>query len=216
MTISDSVGNCNTTVVNQVEFSVITITECPDFSDWPYHPLDCKCEGRGWFFDREIKIKSTIINDVCYVNTTPHQINGIFGDSEVVIPASGFLLNAKPIERFVERESGIDFVCTEFVATKEGMNFVDGFYNEWTKKNLNELGFDIGKFIIIGSNIALGAYPNVCGLTPVEGCERVPNDQKKMDLKKFNINDEDKTYLIYEDIIGSDKNKDVKKSNSFI
>lgn len=116
------------------------------------------------------------------VNTTPHDIT--FGkegyDETFIVPTSGIILNAKA----VEKEIYSDIVKTEFVPTSEGIQLIHDIH-EWF-----ETTFDIEKYDlrIVGSIIAVNAYkPYVVGLTPLKGFERVPSNQKRMNIDKFTI-----------------------------
>lgn len=116
------------------------------------------------------------------VNTTPHNIT--FGkegyDETFIVPTSGIILNAKAIEKRIYS----DIVKTEFVSTPEGIQLIHDIH-EWF-----ETTFDIEKYDlrIVGSITAVNAYkPWVVGLTPLKGFERVPPNQKRMNIDKFTI-----------------------------
>ena len=126
-----------------------------------------------------------IIDNVAFINTTPHSINGVFNGVEVEIPSCGYILNATAEEEEIETNNGIKFVKTVFNPSEKGLNFVTNLTNSFTKKDL-----EVDNIIIIGSIIAVNAYPGVCGLTPMMGFERVAPALKKMNLNKFTIVEE--------------------------
>lgn len=116
------------------------------------------------------------------VNTTPHNIT--FGkegyDETFIVPTSGIILNAKAVEKKIYS----DIVKTEFSPTPEGIQLIHDIH-EWF-----ESAFDIEKYDlrIVGSIIAANAYkPWVVGLTPLKGFERVPPNEKRMNIDKFTI-----------------------------
>lgn len=116
------------------------------------------------------------------VNTTPHDIT--FGkegyDETFIVPTSGIILNAKAVEKKIYS----DIVKTEFSPTQEGIQLIHDIH-EWF-----ETTFDIEKYDlrIVGSIIAVNAYkPWVVGLTPLKGFERVPPNEKRMNIDKFTI-----------------------------
>lgn len=119
---------------------------------------------------------SVLGNGVQVVNVTPHPINFMEPDGETVttVPASGFVLNARPTE--VEAESsihGVKFVRTEFQETPEGIEF------------LNSVPDGV---LVVGSMLAAQAYPGrVAVLTPFPGFERVAPPEKRMNTDKFTI-----------------------------
>ena len=143
------------------------------------------CDGLGLDVDDVVKLKVAIIDNIAFINTTPHPINGVFNGTEVEIPASGYLLNATAEEEEIETNNGIKFVKTVFNPTEKGLNFVTNLTNGFTKKDL-----EVDNIIIIGSMIAVNAYHGVCGLTPMVGYERVAPALKKMNLNKFTIVEE--------------------------
>ncbi len=116
------------------------------------------------------------------INTTPHDIT--FGkegyDETFIVPTSGIILNAKAVEERIYQ----DIVKTVFVPTQEGIQLIHDIH-EWF-----ETTFDIEKYDlrIVGSIIAVNAYkPYVVGLTPLKGFERVPPNEKRMNIDKFTI-----------------------------
>jgi len=117
------------------------------------------------------------INGVVYINVTPHPINLIDGDEQVVLPSCGFVLNAQVAEEVVCERDGVVFVHTVFKGTEEGYAFLAECVKEFDREP-----------IIIGSLIAAQAYPGqVVALVPAPGFERVPPGEKRMLLKKFTV-----------------------------
>lgn len=114
------------------------------------------------------------------INTTPHPITFQNSDGEVYeVPASGVLVNAKPVERPAGNHpsgdpNGVGLVKTEFVATPEA------------EEDLSKLERENPGAIIVGSIIAAQAFPGqVFALVPVPGFERVPPAEKRMRDDKF-------------------------------
>ncbi len=123
-----------------------------------------------------------VIDGIAYLNTTPHQIN--FGveehDEAIILPASGFIVNASINEKHVKIESGIEYVKTVF----NGDPVVEEKLNKMILRIQNSTG--LKNIVIIGSMIAAQAYPDkIVVLTPCKGYERVPITQKRMNLDKF-------------------------------
>ena len=120
-----------------------------------------------------------------FVNTTPHNIT--FKDPETdiefVVPKSGILINAKPIEYPVVINQPIKFVLTKFIGNDEGKENI---------AHINEL-FTDGKIskediIIIGLIIAAQAYPQkVVAMTPHPDYIRVAPAEKRMNPHRFTI-----------------------------
>lgn len=108
------------------------------------------------------------------INTTPHEIRFRNSDgSEFSIEPCGTLLNATVREEVIRAVDGINFVRTVFSPNQEGLDFIAA-----QPKNA----------IIVGSMIAAQAYKGkVCALTPAQGFERVPVDEKRMNPDKFTI-----------------------------
>lgn len=156
--------------------------ECGGFVESPTGELCDVCNAMGFILEDDIEVLFTVIDKIAYVNTTPHQINGDYKGKEVIIPPCGHLLNAKPVEEFVNNKDGITIVKTKFQATEEGSIFVNNVDNPRVKREL-----EVDRVIIIGSNIAVNAYYRVYGLTPIKGFERVAPNKKKMDLTKFTV-----------------------------
>jgi len=116
------------------------------------------------------------------VNTTPHDIT--FGregsDETFIVQPSGIILNAKA----VEKEIYDDIVKTEFAPTPEGIQLIHDIH-EWFETTFDIEEYDLR---IVGSIIAVNAYkPYVVGLTPLKGFERVPPNEKRMNIDKFTI-----------------------------
>ena len=116
------------------------------------------------------------------VNTTPHDIT--FGkegyDETFIVPTSGIILNAEPFEE----EIYDDIVITHFLPTTEGIHAIIDI-DEWFKSNFDIEEYDLR---IVGSIIAANAYkPWVVGLIPLKGFERVPPNEKRMNIDKFTI-----------------------------
>lgn len=112
-----------------------------------------------------------------YINTTPHPVNLRDGNNEdFVVPPSGVLINARPVEEPAGERDGVTFVRTRFEADPE------------SAMKLRGLERDCPGALIIGSIVAAQAFPDqVLALVPVPGFERVPPDQKKMRADKFTI-----------------------------
>lgn len=119
------------------------------------------------------------------VNTTPHDIT--FGkegyDETFIVPTSGIILNAKAVEKEIYSD---DIVKTEFVPTPEGIQLIHDIH-EWFETTFDIEEYDL-RLRIVGSIIAVNAYkPWVVGLTPLKGFERVPPNEKRMNIDKFTI-----------------------------
>lgn len=116
------------------------------------------------------------------INTTPHDIT--FGregsDETFIVPPSGIILNAE----IFEEEIYDDIVITHFLPTTEGIHAIIDT-DEWFESNFDIEEYDLR---IVGSIIAVTAYkPYVVGLTPLKGFERVPPNEKRMNIDKFTI-----------------------------
>ena len=129
-----------------------------------------------------MEIKYKLFENKVIINTTPHDIT--FGregsDETFIVPPSGIILNAEPFEE----EIYDDIVITHFLPTTEGIHAIIDI-DEWFESN-----FDIEEYDtrIVGSIIAVNAYkPWVVGLTPLKGFERVPPNEKRMNIDKFTI-----------------------------
>ena len=113
-----------------------------------------------------------------HINTTPHPLNMVDPDGEeFVIPVSGVLINAKPVEKPCgEHPSGVMLVKTEFVADPA------------SAERIKEIKENYPSAVIIGSIIAAQAFPGeVVALVSAPGFERVPPAEKKMRADKFTV-----------------------------
>lgn len=129
-----------------------------------------------------MEIKYKLFENKVIINTTPHDITfGREGSNETfIVPPSGIILNAETFEE----EIYDDIVTTRFLPTTEGVHAIIDI-DEWFESN-----FDIEEYDtrIVGSIIAVNAYkPWVVGLTPLKGFERVPPNEKRMNIDKFTI-----------------------------
>lgn len=122
-------------------------------------------------------INVTKINNKVYINTTPHSIT--LRDetgTDHVLPPSGVLINARPVEEPAGERGGIEFVRTRFVADEDSANF------------LAELEKIYPGAFIIRSIITAQAFPGrVLAMVPAPGFERVPPAEKRMRADKFTI-----------------------------
>lgn len=118
-------------------------------------------------------------NGVTVVNTTPHSLNFLSPEGEkIVVPTSvpdnertgELVINASPKEISVAPH----IVDTAFESNAQGDNIV--------QQIKDVLGDDI---MIVGSMIAANAYPDVVGMCPAPGFERVPPANKLMSCEKF-------------------------------
>lgn len=129
---------------------------------------------------------AAVVDGKTVVNTTPHAINFLDKDGNLVVvptsvPAgertSEFLVNARAVEQPV----GDDTVTTVFVGTPEGAAIIDDI-EAWAA----EEGID--NLRIIGSIIAAQAYPGrVLAMCPAPGYERVAPAEKRMTAQKFTV-----------------------------
>ncbi|ARC83126.1 hypothetical protein U732_14 [Clostridium argentinense CDC 2741] len=130
-------------------------------------------EECGYFFGT--------INDVAYLNVTPHQIRFCNDQDNILeLPLSGLLVNATPKEEILKTEHGIEFTKTIFSKDYE------------MEENLNKIvlkikeSTEVKTVIVVGSIIAAQAYPEqVMALIPCRGYERVAPAEKRMRLDKF-------------------------------
>ena len=122
-------------------------------------------------------------NGVVVVNATPHPLNFLDPNGErVVIPTSvpagdrtgPAVINARP----ETQEVGPHLVRTVFRASPEGEAIISAIKAE--------MGTDV---MIVGSLAAANAYPEVVGMTPAPGYERVPPADKLMSADVFNVGD---------------------------
>lgn len=118
----------------------------------------------------------TLPSGVVVVNVTGHEINMLEPDgSEVIVPESGFVLNAKFIEGEGDFNSypGMEVVPSGTIPTEEGLAFLESVPSG---------------ILPLGSKIAAETYVGkVAMLTPAPGYERAPFGQKKMNSRKCTI-----------------------------
>jgi len=119
------------------------------------------------------------IEGMRFINVTPHDVTLLSEKTGETysLEKSGILINAKVIEEVVvEKENGIKLVKSKFVGDTE------------SEKELNKI-FDLygdGGVVVIGSIIAAQAYPGrIFAMTPSPGFERVPPQDKRMNLYKY-------------------------------
>ena len=114
-------------------------------------------------------------NGVVVVNTTPHPITFLDGDSVVTVPTAA-LVNARAVE---EQVSSL-FVRTNFVGCDEGEQALSEIQAAFAESGIS------GELVIVGSIIAAQAYPGrVVAMTPAPGFERVAPAEKRMNPGKF-------------------------------
>lgn len=116
-------------------------------------------------------------NGVVILNTTPHDITIQDMDGSLIsVPSDpDLILNAEAVEEEVNNL----LVTTKFVGIDDGFKLIKIMFDALKQT---------GTVIIIGSIIAMNAYPGlVKGMIPVPGFERVPPDQKRMRCDKFNV-----------------------------
>ena len=130
-----------------------------------------------------VGVSHVFSNGVCVVNTTPHPLTFLDPNGEVVsVPSSGpagertgfAVINAKP----TTVEVGPHKVWTRFDADPSGKAIIAAIRKE--------LGSDV---FIVGSLAAANAYPEVVGMVPAPGYERVPPAEKRMSAETFNVGD---------------------------
>lgn len=118
-------------------------------------------------------------NGVIVVNTTPHPLSFLSPEGEkIVVPTSvpdnettgELVINASPKEISVAPH----IVDTAFESNVQGENII--------QQIKDVLGGDV---MIVGSMIAANAYPDVVGMCPAPGFERVPPANKLMSCEKF-------------------------------
>lgn len=121
------------------------------------------------------EIIATEMGGNIYINTTPHSINCLDGNGELVIlPPCGTLVNARSVQEVVGSIDGVSLVKTRFEADTKADEFLAG---------LKSVASNV---VVIGSIIAAQAYPGrVFGLCPVPGYERVAPNEKRMRLDQF-------------------------------
>ena len=129
-------------------------------------------------------IAYTFSNGITVVNTTPHPITFQSPEGEIVkVPTSvmegertGYaVINAQS----VEKEIAPHIVDTQFVPSDQARVIINEIKSQFADQDKE------GNLIIVGSMIAANTYPEVKGMTPVPGYERVPPDQKRMSCEKF-------------------------------
>ena len=117
------------------------------------------------------------VNGIKIINVTPHPINFAVGDEVEIVPPSGVVINARPVEIKVgKHRSGAELVCTHFEANYENSVKLDALEETYPDA------------VIVGSIIAAQAFPvRVFAMIPAPGFERVPPDQKRMRPDKFTV-----------------------------
>ena len=119
-------------------------------------------------------------NGIRVLVTTPHPVNFFWledpnGEQLFVAEGSGWLVNAKPMEKEVGKCGNATLLRTVFVGDAE---------TEEVLRRLKTLESDL---VIVGSIIAAQAYPGlVYGLVPAPGFERVEPSKKRMSMERFN------------------------------
>lgn len=114
-------------------------------------------------------------NGVSILNATPHPIRFQDGDELVEVAPSGVVINAR-IEEEVVKEGVPTFVTSSFKPDKA------------SEEALSKIEKEFPGVLVVGSIIAAQAFPGrVVGMTPVEGFERVPPEEKRMRSDKFTI-----------------------------
>lgn len=127
------------------------------------------------------KLMNSIVTvaGVKVVNTTPHAINMVTPDLavQVTVPASGVLINAKPIAVPVDSGIvGVQFQRTSFDADADTMDVLKAF------KTANP---DV---VVIGSLIAAQAYPGlVVAMVAHPDFARVAPADKKMLIDTYTV-----------------------------
>ena len=112
-------------------------------------------------------------NGVCVFNTTPHPLNFLDGEENIVVPCSGVLINAKA-ENDETPEGCVTFCEPTFVGEEE------------SELKLQELEKALPGVLIIGSVIAAQAYPGrVAAMIASPGFERKPPAEKRMSVSRF-------------------------------
>ena len=142
--------------------------------------------GKGGNMNNIINQMSALIDGKVVVNTTPHALNFLSSEGDlVVVPTSvpegertsPYVVNARAVEQPV----GDDTVTTVFVGTPEGEAILDAI-EAWAAEE------GIENLRIIGSIIAAQAYPGrVLGMCPAPGYERVAPAEKRMTAQKFTV-----------------------------
>ncbi|KLU62336.1 hypothetical protein CEB3_c13800 [Peptococcaceae bacterium CEB3] len=118
---------------------------------------------------------TTFSNGLAVVNTTPHTITFLDGETVVQVPTSGILVNARPMEEIVS-EGVPTLVRTKFVGDEDGKQAIEAIRKE------------LPNVLIVGSIIAAQAYPGqVLAMVPAPGFERVSPTEKRMSTVKFTV-----------------------------
>ena len=121
-------------------------------------------------------IKNSVItfsNGVSVINTTPHPITFLDGETVIQVPVSGILINSKVIEEVV-KEGVPTLVRSTFVSSPE------------SEKLLSKIEQEVPGVLVVGSIVAAQGFPGrVVGMTPSPGFERVPPQEKRMSISKF-------------------------------
>jgi len=116
----------------------------------------------------------TFTNGVQVVNTTPHSLTFLDGETVVIVPKSGVLINAK-IKNKETKEGVLTFKVPDFVPDPESEVLLQTLESE----------VPVGT-LVIGSIIAAQAYPGrVVGMISAPGFERVPPAEKRMSITEF-------------------------------
>ena len=122
-----------------------------------------------------VELRCAEVNGVKLCNTTPHPAT--FGDESGVfgsVPTSGLTASATAKASPAGEFGGASLQRTSFEGNPE---------NEAVLKALKANGI-----LAFGSIIAMNAYPGlIYGLVPVKGFERVPPQEKRMQVKQFNV-----------------------------
>lgn len=127
------------------------------------------------------KLMNSIVTvaGVKVVNTTPHAINMVTPDLtvQVAVPASGVLINAKPIAVPVDSGIvGVQFQRTSFDADADTMDVLKAFKAQHP---------DV---VVIGSLIAAQAYPGlVVAMVAHPDFARVAPADKKMLIDTYTV-----------------------------
>ncbi len=140
------------------------------------------------------RISHTFSNGITVVNITPHPITFQNPEGGIdVIPSSvvegektGYaVVNAKT----VEREIAPHIVETQFIGDEQNQKIIDEIKAQFEQADKT------GDLMIVGSMIAANTYPDVKGMIPAPGFERVPPAEKRMSCEKFNQGDAKKEYV---------------------
>ena len=124
----------------------------------------------------------TFSNGVTVVNTTPHPLNFQSPNGEKIIVPSSVPVGEKTgplvINATAKEVPVTDYIVdTTFEPNNEGTDIIYQIQNAGLS----------GKVMIVGSMIAANAYPEVVGMCPAPGFERVPPADKLMSCEKFTM-----------------------------